>query len=100
MKQARHSRTSAPRVFAAVASLAILGAIAGCTMVGDSLTGDVFESLVGASCVGAQQDARFGVVILIAILADGLARRARRRVEVILVESGDGIGGLLAELLH
>ena len=51
MKQARHSRTSAPRVFAAVASLAILGAIAGCTMVGDSLTGVRLKADGPTSCV-------------------------------------------------
>ncbi|HET9326870.1 MAG TPA: hypothetical protein VFQ05_08875 [Candidatus Eisenbacteria bacterium] len=39
MKHARLSRTSAPRVFAAVAALVLLSALAACTMVGERMTG-------------------------------------------------------------
>ena len=51
MKHARLSRTSAPRVFAAVATLAVLSALASCTMVGDSLNGVRLKADGPTSCV-------------------------------------------------
>ena len=51
MKHARLSRTSALRVFAAVAALALFTTIAGCTMVGDSLNGVRLKADGPTSCV-------------------------------------------------
>lgn len=51
MKQAQPSRTSTLRVFAALATLATLTALAGCTMVGDSLNGVRLKADGPTSCV-------------------------------------------------
>src|SRR4030095_3038958 len=51
MKHARLSRASAHRVFAAVASLGLLAALAGCTMVGDSLHGVRLKADGPTSCI-------------------------------------------------
>ena len=51
MKHARLSRTSAPRVLAAVAALALLSALAACTMVGESLNGVRLKADGPTSCV-------------------------------------------------
>src|SRR5262245_66677308 len=52
MKQARPSRISTPWMFAALAVLAItLTALAGCTMVGDSLNGVKFKADGPTDCV-------------------------------------------------
>jgi len=51
MKHARLSRTSAPRVFAAVAALAVLAALASCTMVGETLNGVRLKVDGPTSCV-------------------------------------------------
>ena len=51
MKHDQPSRTSTPRVFAALAALAILTALASCTLVGESLTGIKMKADGPTSCV-------------------------------------------------
>ncbi len=51
MKQARPSRTTTPRVVAAVAALAAITALASCTMVGEDLNGVRFKADGPTGCI-------------------------------------------------